>query len=125
MAILSKDFRVRPGKKFDFKKCPTIVKAYCRTKKQYQELLEEQVAKLSALQQLHLRVPTTLRRERLFVPRQRHRITRAAAPPLRERGHSKSRKKTDGMRRAGLPAGCYMLPKLSTRSKRKRTRRPA
>ncbi|MGA2416492.1 MAG: ADP-polyphosphate phosphotransferase [Candidatus Sulfotelmatobacter sp.] len=53
MRIHSKDFRVRSGTTFDLKKWPTIVKPYCKTEKQYQELLEKHVAKLSALQQLH------------------------------------------------------------------------
>jgi PPK2 family polyphosphate:nucleotide phosphotransferase len=53
MTIHSKDFRVRSGKAFDLKKWPTIVKPYCATKKQYQELLEKHIAELSALQQLH------------------------------------------------------------------------
>ncbi|MGA7055890.1 MAG: ADP-polyphosphate phosphotransferase [Terriglobales bacterium] len=53
MRIHSKDFRVGSGKRFDLKKWPTIVKSYCKTKKQYQELLEKHIAELSALQQLH------------------------------------------------------------------------
>ena len=53
MRIHSKDFRVGSGKRFDLKKWPTIVKPYCKTKKQYQELLEKHIAELSALQQLH------------------------------------------------------------------------
>jgi len=40
MRIHSKDFQVGSGKRFDLKKWPTIVKPYCKTKKQYQELLE-------------------------------------------------------------------------------------
>ena len=53
MRIHSKDFRVRSGKKLDLKKWPTIVKPYCKTKEQYQTLLEKHIAELSALQQLH------------------------------------------------------------------------
>jgi PPK2 family polyphosphate:nucleotide phosphotransferase len=44
---------VRSGKKLDLKKWPTIVKPFCKTKEQYQTLLEKHVAELSALQQLH------------------------------------------------------------------------
>jgi PPK2 family polyphosphate:nucleotide phosphotransferase len=53
MKINSKDFRVPSGKKLDLKKWPTIVKPYCKTKEQYQTLLEKHIAELSALQQLH------------------------------------------------------------------------
>jgi polyphosphate kinase 2 (PPK2 family) len=53
MRIHSKDFRVRSGKTLDLKKWPTIVKPYCKTKEQYQTLLEKHIAELSALQRLH------------------------------------------------------------------------
>ena len=53
MRIHSKDFRVRSGKKLDLRKLPTIVKPFCKTKEQYQTLLEKHIAELSALQQLH------------------------------------------------------------------------
>jgi PPK2 family polyphosphate:nucleotide phosphotransferase len=53
MKIKSKDFRVRPGKKVSLKRWPTRVKPVCKSKKRYQKLLEEHVAELSALQQLH------------------------------------------------------------------------
>src|SRR5579872_6124243 len=53
MKIDSKDFRVRPGKKLKLSHWPTIVKPFCKSKEQYQELLGEHVKKLSALQQLH------------------------------------------------------------------------
>src|SRR5271155_1035276 len=53
MKINSKDFRVREGDEGDLKKCPTIVDPVYKSKKQYQELLEEHVAQLSAMQQLH------------------------------------------------------------------------
>jgi PPK2 family polyphosphate:nucleotide phosphotransferase len=53
MKINSKHFRVRPGEKVKLKKWPTIVKPLCESKEQYQELLEEHVAELSSLQQLH------------------------------------------------------------------------
>ena len=53
MKIDSKDFRVRPGKKVELSKWPTIVKPFCESKDQYQELLEKHVEKLSLLQRLH------------------------------------------------------------------------
>ena len=53
MKIHSKKFRVPPGKKIDLKGWPTIVKPFCKSKKQYQGLLEKQVEELSSLQQLH------------------------------------------------------------------------
>jgi len=51
--IESKDFRVRPGEKVELNECPTIVKPYCKSKKQYQKLLEEHIGALSSLQRLH------------------------------------------------------------------------
>jgi PPK2 family polyphosphate:nucleotide phosphotransferase len=53
MKIDSKDFRVRPGGKVNLKEWPTIVKPFCKSKKQYQEVLGEHVEELSSLQQLH------------------------------------------------------------------------
>ena len=53
MKIKSKDFRVRPGARIKLKEWPTRVKPICKSKKQYQKLLEEHVAELSALQNLH------------------------------------------------------------------------
>jgi PPK2 family polyphosphate:nucleotide phosphotransferase len=53
MKINSKDFRVRPGKKFKLKEWPTLVKPFYHSKKQYQKLLEEHARELSELQQLH------------------------------------------------------------------------
>jgi PPK2 family polyphosphate:nucleotide phosphotransferase len=52
MKINSKDFRVGPGKKVDLSEWPTVVKPLCKSKNAYQELLEEHVKELSALQQL-------------------------------------------------------------------------
>jgi PPK2 family polyphosphate:nucleotide phosphotransferase len=52
MKINSKDFRVEPGKKVKLKDRPAIVKPFCKSKKEYRELLEEHVAKLSLLQRL-------------------------------------------------------------------------
>jgi PPK2 family polyphosphate:nucleotide phosphotransferase len=53
MKIKSKDFRVRPGEKVNLTKWPTIIKPFCKSKKRYQELLEEHIKELSSLQQLH------------------------------------------------------------------------
>ncbi len=53
MKINSKDFRVRPGEKVKLHKWPTLVKPYCKSKKQYKKLLEKHVEELSSLQQLH------------------------------------------------------------------------
>jgi len=53
MKVNSKDFRVREGENVKLKKWPTLVKPVYQSKEQYQELLEEQVAELSALQRLH------------------------------------------------------------------------
>ena len=53
MKINSKDFRVQAGDKVKLKKWPTLVKPVYQSKEQYQELLGEQVAELSELQQLH------------------------------------------------------------------------
>lgn len=53
MKINSKDFRVRSGKDFDLREWPTTVKPFCKSKKQYQELLEKHVEELSSLQQLY------------------------------------------------------------------------
>ena len=53
MKINSKDFRVRPGEKVKLWEWPTIVKPFCKSKKEYQELLGEHVEQLSSLQRLH------------------------------------------------------------------------
>jgi PPK2 family polyphosphate:nucleotide phosphotransferase len=53
MKISSKDFRVQEGETVQLKKWPTRVNPVYQSKEQYQELLGEQVAELSALQQLH------------------------------------------------------------------------
>jgi PPK2 family polyphosphate:nucleotide phosphotransferase len=52
MKIHTKDFRVCEGDEVDLKKWPTKVDPVYKSKEQYQELLEDQVARLSALQQL-------------------------------------------------------------------------
>jgi PPK2 family polyphosphate:nucleotide phosphotransferase len=51
--ISSKDFRVPADKKVDLSKWPTIVAPYAKSKKQYKELLDQHIEKLSALQHLH------------------------------------------------------------------------
>ncbi len=53
MKIKSKDFRVPAGKKVDLDQWPTLVKPAYKSKKEYAELLQEQVEELSALQRLH------------------------------------------------------------------------
>jgi PPK2 family polyphosphate:nucleotide phosphotransferase len=52
MKIKTRDFQVREGDEVDLKKWPTTVDPVYRSKKQYQDLLGEHVAQLSALQQL-------------------------------------------------------------------------
>ncbi len=53
MKIRSKDFRVKEGDEVDLGKLATIVEPVYKSKDQYQKVLEEHVAQLSALQQLH------------------------------------------------------------------------
>jgi len=53
MKIESKDFRVREGDKVKLDKWPTKVDPVYKSKEQYKSLLEEHVAKLSAVQELH------------------------------------------------------------------------
>jgi PPK2 family polyphosphate:nucleotide phosphotransferase len=53
MKIHSKDFRVRPGEKVKLSEWPTIVKPFCKSKKEYRETLEEHVAALSSLQRIY------------------------------------------------------------------------
>ena len=53
MKINSKDFRVRPGEDVKLRDCPTVVKPFCESKKQYRKLLGEHVEELSSLQRLH------------------------------------------------------------------------
>jgi PPK2 family polyphosphate:nucleotide phosphotransferase len=48
-----KDFCVPEGEKVDLKKWPTDVKPVYKSKEHYKEKLDEHIAKLSALQQLH------------------------------------------------------------------------
>jgi PPK2 family polyphosphate:nucleotide phosphotransferase len=51
--IHSDDFKVPAGKKVNLDKWPTIVPPYFKSKEQYQTILQEHVANLSSLQQLH------------------------------------------------------------------------
>ena len=53
MKIDSKNFQVQEGEKVELKKWPTLVKPFCKSKKQYQEFLGEHVRELSSLQKLH------------------------------------------------------------------------
>ena len=53
MKINSKDFRLREGGEVNLEKWPTKVDPVYQSKEQYQELLDEHVAQLSALQELH------------------------------------------------------------------------
>ncbi len=53
MKISSKDFRVKEGDEVDLGKLATIVEPVYKSKHQYQKVLEEHVAQLSSLQQLH------------------------------------------------------------------------
>ena len=53
MRINSKDFRVQEGDDVDLEKWPTKVDPVYESKEQYQKLLDDHVARLSALQELH------------------------------------------------------------------------
>ncbi len=53
MKIQSEKFRVDPDKEFRLDDRPTIIKPYCKSKKQYRETLKNHVEELSSLQQLH------------------------------------------------------------------------
>jgi PPK2 family polyphosphate:nucleotide phosphotransferase len=53
MKIDPHDFRVSAGKRVTLKKWPTLVKPSYASKKEYEELLQEHVQELSALQRLH------------------------------------------------------------------------
>ena len=53
MTINSKDFLVREGSDVNLKKWPTLIDPVCKSKEQYSELLDEHVARLSSMQQLH------------------------------------------------------------------------
>lgn len=51
--IQSDEFRVHPGKEFKLSDRPTVIKPFCKSKKQYRKTLESHVEELSSLQQLH------------------------------------------------------------------------
>jgi PPK2 family polyphosphate:nucleotide phosphotransferase len=53
MKIKSEDFRVRNGSDVNLRKWPTRIDPVYKSKDQYAKLLEQHVAQLSALQQLH------------------------------------------------------------------------
>jgi PPK2 family polyphosphate:nucleotide phosphotransferase len=53
MPINSKDFLVREGSDVNLKKWPTLIDPVCKSKEHYSELLDEHVARLSSMQQLH------------------------------------------------------------------------
>ena len=53
MKIESKDFRVREGDKVNLEKWPTKVDPVYKSKEQYKSLLEDHVAKLSAMQEAY------------------------------------------------------------------------
>ena len=53
MKIQSEEFRVHPDKEFRLGDRPTIIKPFCKSKKQYRKTLESHVEELSSLQQLH------------------------------------------------------------------------
>jgi len=53
MNIYVKDFRVPEGKTVNLKKWPTLVKPVYTSKKNYRELLDNQVEELSSLQRIH------------------------------------------------------------------------
>ena len=53
MCIRDRAYLVPPDKKVDLSKWPTAVAPYYKSKKQYKELLEQHIEKLSSLQQLH------------------------------------------------------------------------
>ncbi len=53
MNINVKDFRVPEGKTVNLKKWPTMVKPVYTSKKNYRELLDDQVEELSSLQRIH------------------------------------------------------------------------
>src|SRR5271168_5239120 len=53
MKIDSKDFRVGEGDKVNLEKWPTKIEPVYKSKERYKSLLEEHVAKLSVMQELH------------------------------------------------------------------------
>jgi PPK2 family polyphosphate:nucleotide phosphotransferase len=53
ITISSKDFCVPPGKKVNLSKRPTIVEPFTKSKKEYEQLLQQHMEKLASLQHLH------------------------------------------------------------------------
>jgi PPK2 family polyphosphate:nucleotide phosphotransferase len=53
MKLSSQNFRVTPAKKVELSEWPTIVEPFCKSQREYQELLKEHVEELSSLQHLH------------------------------------------------------------------------
>jgi PPK2 family polyphosphate:nucleotide phosphotransferase len=53
MKINAKHFRVPPGKNVKLTQWPTLVKPFCKTKEEYENLLGKDQKELGALQQLH------------------------------------------------------------------------
>jgi PPK2 family polyphosphate:nucleotide phosphotransferase len=53
MKLDSKNFRVKPGHEVDLDEWRTLVKPYCKSKKQYQKMLNEHVEELASLQRMH------------------------------------------------------------------------
>src|SRR3984885_21090 len=53
MKINAKRFRVQPGAKVRLSAWPTLVKPLCKTKEEYENLLEKNREELAALQKLH------------------------------------------------------------------------
>jgi PPK2 family polyphosphate:nucleotide phosphotransferase len=53
MKLSSKNFRVAPAKKVELSEWPTTVEPFCKSQREYQELLEEHVKELGSLQHLH------------------------------------------------------------------------
>ena len=52
MTKITKDFRVQPGETVDLKRRPTLVDPVYGSKREYKQLLDEHVARLSALQEM-------------------------------------------------------------------------
>jgi polyphosphate kinase 2 (PPK2 family) len=53
MKIDSEHFRVKPGKKVSLEDWPTVVKPFCKSKDEYEQVLDKHVEELSSLQDLH------------------------------------------------------------------------
>ncbi len=53
MKLDAKSFRVQPGRKVSLAEWPTVVKPFCKTEEEYQDLLGKQREELSSLQRLH------------------------------------------------------------------------